>query len=101
MFNYNQIHILPSRCDNSFLGCFCHHALLDTLLHHLDRTLRHLEIKWISPYTKIIPLTSKIGAGLIAGGIDATIGNPTNIAMVHMQVDGRLPAAQRRDYREF
>ncbi|KAK3038332.1 hypothetical protein RJ639_031428 [Escallonia herrerae] len=38
-------------------------------------------------------------AGLIASGIGAAVGNPTDVAMVRMQADGRLPASQRRNYK--
>ncbi|XP_068637353.1 mitochondrial uncoupling protein 5-like [Aristolochia californica] len=54
---------------------------------------------WTDPETKTIPLTKKIAAGLIAGGIGAAVGNPADVAMVRMQADGRLPAAQRRNYK--
>ncbi|KAJ8747416.1 hypothetical protein K2173_012484 [Erythroxylum novogranatense] len=43
--------------------------------------------------------TMKIAAGLIAGGIGAAVGNPADVAMVRMQGDGRLPPAQRRNYK--
>lgn len=55
--------------------------------------------KWSDPNTGILPLEKKIGAGLIAGGIGAAVGNPADLAMVRMQADGRLPAAQRRNYK--
>lgn len=55
--------------------------------------------KWSDPKTNSMPLTKKIGAGLIAGGIGAAVGNPADVAMVRMQADGRLPAAQRRNYK--
>ncbi|CAI0419903.1 unnamed protein product [Linum tenue] len=45
-----------------------------------------------------MPLPKKISAGLIAGAIGAAVGNPADLAMVRMQADGRLPAAQRRNY---
>ncbi|KAG9450793.1 hypothetical protein H6P81_010758 [Aristolochia fimbriata] len=54
---------------------------------------------WTDPETKTIPLTKKIAAGLIAGGVGAAVGNPADVAMVRMQADGRLPAAQRRNYK--
>ncbi|KAL0449453.1 UNVERIFIED_CONTAM: Mitochondrial uncoupling protein 5 [Sesamum latifolium] len=41
----------------------------------------------------------KITAGLIAGGVGAAVGNPADVAMVRMQADGRLPPAQRRNYK--
>ncbi|GMI86606.1 dicarboxylate carrier 2, PLANT UNCOUPLING MITOCHONDRIAL PROTEIN 4 [Hibiscus trionum] len=57
-----------------------------------------LKHKWSDKETKIMPLSSKIGAGLIAGGIGAAFGNPADVAMVRMQADGRLPPSQRRNY---
>ncbi|ERN02888.1 mitochondrial uncoupling protein 4 [Amborella trichopoda] len=54
---------------------------------------------WSDPKTGRLPLAKKITAGLIAGGIGAAIGNPADVAMVRMQADGRLPLAQRRNYR--
>ncbi|XP_030528371.1 mitochondrial uncoupling protein 5 [Rhodamnia argentea] len=58
-----------------------------------------LKQKWTDPATGKIPLTQKIVAGLIAGGIGAAVGNPADVAMVRMQADGRLPLEQRRNYR--
>ncbi|KAL1833566.1 hypothetical protein ACET3Z_003217 [Daucus carota] len=55
--------------------------------------------KWTDPDTGNMPLTTKIGAGLIAGGVGAAVGNPADVAMVRMQADGRLPASQRRNYK--
>ncbi|KAJ8771216.1 hypothetical protein K2173_026044 [Erythroxylum novogranatense] len=55
--------------------------------------------KWTNPNTKVMPLSSKITAALIAGGIGAAVGNPADVAMVRMQADGRLPLAQRRNYK--
>ena len=46
-----------------------------------------------------MPLTTKIAAGLIAGGIGAAVGNPADVAMVRMQADGRLPPSQQRNYK--
>lgn len=54
--------------------------------------------KLSDPVTGTLPLTSKIGAGLVAGGIGAAVGNPADVAMVRMQADGRLPIADRRNY---
>ena len=47
----------------------------------------------------MLPLHRKIAAGLIAGGVGAAVGNPADVAMVRMQADGRLPLAERRNYR--
>ena len=46
-----------------------------------------------------IPLYKKITAGLIAGAVGAAFGNPADVAMVRMQADGRLPPADRRNYK--
>ncbi|XP_043709399.1 mitochondrial uncoupling protein 5-like [Telopea speciosissima] len=58
-----------------------------------------LKQKWTDPNSGNMPLLRKISAGLIAGGIGAAVGNPADVAMVRMQADGRLPAAQRRNYK--
>lgn len=57
-----------------------------------------LKTKWTDPVAGTMPLAKKIEAGLIAGGVGAAVGNPADVAMVRMQADGRLPAAQRRNY---
>ncbi|PKA50018.1 Mitochondrial uncoupling protein 4 [Apostasia shenzhenica] len=65
-----------------------------------------LKTKWSSPSSAgegspaaVLPLHRKITAGLIAGAVGAAVGNPADVAMVRMQADGRLPAAERRNYR--
>ncbi|KAJ8544056.1 hypothetical protein K7X08_025674 [Anisodus acutangulus] len=58
-----------------------------------------LKQKWTDPDNGNMPLSRKILAGLIAGGIGAAVGNPADVAMVRMQADGRLPMAQRRNYK--
>lgn len=58
-----------------------------------------LKTKWTDPNSGNMPLVRKITAGLIAGGIGAAVGNPADVAMVRMQADGRLPEAQRRNYK--
>uniref|UniRef100_A0A7N0T6Z5 Uncharacterized protein n=1 Tax=Kalanchoe fedtschenkoi TaxID=63787 RepID=A0A7N0T6Z5_KALFE len=58
-----------------------------------------MKTKWTDPETKVMPLTRKIGAGLLAGAIGAAVGNPADVAMVRMQADGRLPLAERRNYK--
>ncbi|KAK4417083.1 Mitochondrial uncoupling protein 5 [Sesamum alatum] len=58
-----------------------------------------LKKKWTDPNTNNMPLMRKITAGLIAGGVGAAVGNPADVAMVRMQADGRLPPAQRRNYK--
>ncbi|GAU46814.1 hypothetical protein TSUD_190710 [Trifolium subterraneum] len=59
-----------------------------------------LKKKWSDPNSGgTLPLTRKIAAGLLAGGIGAMVGNPADVAMVRMQADGRLPSVQRRNYK--
>ncbi|KAI3947631.1 hypothetical protein MKX01_034296 [Papaver californicum] len=58
-----------------------------------------LKQKWTDPNSGNMPLLRKNSAGLIAGGIGAAVGNPADVAMVRMQADGRLPLAQRRNYK--
>ncbi|KAI3718032.1 hypothetical protein L1987_70019 [Smallanthus sonchifolius] len=55
--------------------------------------------KWTDQTTGTFSLTRKITAGLLAGGIGAAVGNPADVAMVRMQADGRLPVAERRNYK--
>ncbi|KAK9062110.1 hypothetical protein SSX86_019295 [Deinandra increscens subsp. villosa] len=55
-----------------------------------------MKTKWTDPETGNMRLWKKIGAGLIAGGIGAAVGNPADVAMVRMQADGRLPAPMAR-----
>ncbi|XP_027149484.1 mitochondrial uncoupling protein 4 [Coffea eugenioides] len=55
--------------------------------------------KWSDPSSGKFPLSRKIAAGLLAGGIGAAVGNPADVAMVRMQADGRLPVSQRRNYK--
>ncbi|KAL5558520.1 hypothetical protein UlMin_034731 [Ulmus minor] len=70
-------------------------TLYSTTRMGLYDVLKH---KWSDPDSGNMPLTRKIAAGLIAGGIGAAVGNPADVAMVRMQADGRLPLAQRRNY---
>lgn len=58
-----------------------------------------LKQKWTDKDSKGMPLSRKVAAGLIAGAIGAAVGNPADVAMVRMQADGRLPSAQRRNYK--
>ena len=72
-------------------------SLYSTTRMGLYDILKH---KWSDPKTgRSMPLSRKIAAGLIAGGIGAAVGNPADVAMVRMQADGRLPPAQRRNYK--
>lgn len=58
-----------------------------------------LKQKWTDPHSNKMPLERKIVAGLVAGAVGAAVGNPADVAMVRMQADGRLPVAQRRNYK--
>ncbi|GAV66819.1 Mito_carr domain-containing protein [Cephalotus follicularis] len=58
-----------------------------------------LKQKWTDKDANTMTLPRKITAGLIAGGIGAAVGNPADVAMVRMQADGRLPVAERRNYK--
>ncbi|KAH0989135.1 hypothetical protein GBA52_000618 [Prunus armeniaca] len=48
-----------------------------------------LKVQWADPNTGNLPLTRKILAGLVAGGVGAAVGNPADVAMVRMQAGGR------------
>jgi hypothetical protein len=45
------------------------------------------------------PLWEKGIIGAIAGGVGAVVGTPAEVALIRMTGDGRLPAAERRNYR--
>ncbi len=45
-----------------------------------------------------LPLSVKIACGLSAGALASAIGNPAEVALIRMQADSTLPAAQRRNY---
>lgn len=47
---------------------------------------------------KPLPLIQKACIGLTAGAIGACFGNPADLALIRMQADATLPAAQRRNY---
>lgn len=46
-----------------------------------------------------IPLTSKMLMGLTSGGIGSFIGTPSELALVRMSNDKKLPLDQRRNYK--
>lgn len=41
----------------------------------------------------------KAGLGMTAGAVGAFFGNPAEISLIRMTADGRLPAAERRGYK--
>ncbi|KAI6685611.1 hypothetical protein NL676_031524 [Syzygium grande] len=47
---------------------------------------------------KPLPLYQKALCGLTAGAIGACVGSPADLALIRMQADATLPAAQRRHY---
>ncbi|XP_037954433.1 mitochondrial 2-oxoglutarate/malate carrier protein-like [Teleopsis dalmanni] len=42
---------------------------------------------------------ASMGMGVIAGSIGAFVGTPAEVALIRMQADGRLPPAERRNYK--
>ncbi|CVL06097.1 related to mitochondrial dicarboxylate transporter [Fusarium mangiferae] len=62
-------------------------GLFDMFIKHLPQN--HQEQK------TAITFSERYGAGLLAGGLGAFLTNPTDLALVRMQSDGLLPAAQR------
>lgn len=46
-----------------------------------------------------IDLVTRAGCSLTAGGIGAMIGTPAEVALIRMQYDTTLPAAERRGYK--
>eukprot|EP00698_Gefionella_okellyi_P004598 TRINITY_DN14204_c0_g1_i1.p1 TRINITY_DN14204_c0_g1~~TRINITY_DN14204_c0_g1_i1.p1 ORF type:complete len:303 (-),score=46.10 TRINITY_DN14204_c0_g1_i1:141-1049(-) len=46
----------------------------------------------------ILPFWQKALIGATAGGIGSIVGNPTEVALIRMTSDGRLPVEQRRNY---
>lgn len=48
---------------------------------------------------KPLPLYQKALCGLTAGAIGASFGSPADLALIRMQADATLPAAQRRNYK--
>lgn len=45
-----------------------------------------------------IPFTAKLLMGCISGGIGSAVGTPSELALVRMSNDSKLPVAQRRNY---
>lgn len=46
-----------------------------------------------------ISFSKKVAFGMTAGGIGAFIGTPAELALIRMTSDGRLPPAERRNYK--
>ncbi|KAK1378543.1 Dicarboxylate/tricarboxylate carrier [Heracleum sosnowskyi] len=47
---------------------------------------------------KPLPLYQKALCGPTAGAIKASVGSPADLALIRMQADATIPAAQRRNY---
>lgn len=63
-------------------------------------TFRILTNKAISANDgKPLPLYQKALCGVTAGAIGASVGSPADLALIRMQADATLPAAQRRHYK--
>ena len=51
------------------------------------------------PGQESLPFLQKVGAGLTAGAVGATMGNPADLALTRQQADGTLPPESRRNYK--
>ena len=49
--------------------------------------------------TTAISLGAKMAMGLLSGGIGSFVGTPSEVALVRMSADSKLPALQRRNYK--
>lgn len=45
-----------------------------------------------------IPFSTKLGMGCISGGIGSFVGTPSEVALVRMSADSKLPVGERRNY---
>lgn len=61
---------------------------------------RTLTDKFTKPGESVadLPFTVKLGCSLTAGGVGALVGTPAEVALIRMQYDTTLPAAERRGY---
>lgn len=66
-------------------------------LHFSPRILTNKAIE--ANEGKPLPLYQKALCGLTAGAIGASVGSPADLALIRMQADATLPAAQRRNYK--
>jgi len=46
-----------------------------------------------------VPVWVKAVAGVVGGGCGAVVGQPAELSLVRMQADSKLPAAERRNYK--
>lgn len=49
--------------------------------------------------TGAVPFTTKLGMGLVSGGIGSFVGNPCELAMVRLSADKEAPIEARRNYK--
>ena len=68
----------------------CRMGIYSFLLER-QRTLQHGD-------TSSIPFTHKLLMGATAGAIGSAVGTPSELALVRMSADSKLPVAQRRNY---
>jgi solute carrier family 25 (mitochondrial oxoglutarate transporter), member 11 len=48
---------------------------------------------------RAVTFGERAGAGLLAGGLGAFIGNPADLTLIRMQSDGLKPLAERKNYK--
>jgi solute carrier family 25 oxoglutarate transporter 11 len=46
-----------------------------------------------------VPFSSKLGMGMLSGGIGSFFGTPSALALVRLTNDGKLPPSERRNYK--
>lgn len=46
-----------------------------------------------------VPFSTKLGMGMLSGGIGSFVGTPSELALVRLSNDGKLPLEERRNYR--
>ncbi|CAE8643250.1 unnamed protein product [Polarella glacialis] len=54
-----------------------------------------------NPEEKHLPFYKLAGCAMAAGGFAAVVGNPADLALVRMQSDSLLPAAEKRGYKNI
>jgi solute carrier family 25 oxoglutarate transporter 11 len=74
------------------------------LLRQATYTTTRLGVfQWLSDLTsrhgKQSSFSIKLLTGMTAGGIGALVGTPAEVALIRLMADGRLPPAQRRNYK--
>ncbi|KAI5295962.1 putative mitochondrial 2-oxoglutarate/malate carrier protein [Ascosphaera acerosa] len=67
-------------------------GIFETLMTRLKHNAEERGAKSVTFYERAV-------AGLAAGGLAATVGNPADLALIRMQADGLKPVEQRNHYR--